>query len=341
MLCTCRLPGPTASCPTPAPAPTWAPGGPSDSIRIEIRGRQVLVDGVPLHLKGVAWNPVAKGRSSADFRRFVEQDAALMARAGINAVRSYGFIYDRTVLDALWARGIWVLNSIYNYGGGDVGKIPQLVNQVKDHPAILMWTIGNEWNYNGLYVEMSSSASMSRVADVARLVKANDNTRPVASIYGEVPSQHVIDSLRDIDVWGINVYRGIGFGDVFEKYAGRSGKPLFLGEYGADAYNANTRSEDQAAQAKATRELTEEVMRRSSVRAGGTCFGAFIFEFADEWWKDGSGSRSVHDVGGVAPGGGPYPDFTFNEEWWGLVDINRNPRQAFDAYAAVPLPPPA
>jgi len=60
-----------------------------------------------------------------------------------------------------------------------------------------------------------------------------------------------------------------------------------------------------------------------------------VFEFFFEWWKDPSGSPSLHDVGGNAPGGGPFPDQVFNEEWWGLVDIERSTRPAYDSLRQV------
>jgi len=211
------------------------------------------------------------------------------------------------------------------------------VNAVKDHPAILMWVVGNEWNYNGLYVGLSHDDAMVRLREAALLIKQHDAEHPVSTVYGEVPSAETVGALGDVDVWGINAYRGSSFGNLFGAWADRSRKPMYLGEYGADAWDARSVAENQGAQAYATTVLTSEIVANSA-KTAGVCLGGILFEFNDEWWKDASGSAWVHDVGGQAPGGGPYPDFTFNEEWWGLVDVDRNPRQAYYAYQSVHSP---
>jgi len=314
---------------------------------VKVVNRQLLVDGKPLHLKGVCWNPVPKGGihpRDLDFRGFVESDSELMARAGINAVRTYDAIVDREVLDVLWKRRIYVLNTVYIYGKDPLDLITKRVNSVKDHPAILMWVVGNEWNYNGLYIGLPYEQALQRVKDAVRLIKQLDATHPVSTVHGELPNGNTLRDLSEVDVWGINKYSGISFGDLFDAWRGLSQGPMYLGEYGADAYNTKASHVDEKAQALATKVLTRQIVDASSVKPGGVCVGGIIFEFADEWWKDSSGNPAVHDVGGVSPGGGPYPDMTFNEEWWGLVKYDGTPREAFKAYAAVAIPgaaPPA
>lgn len=306
---------------------------------VSVDGPGIFVDGRPLHIRGVCWNPVPKGAThpdGVDFAGMVDQDAALMQAASINVVRTYAAITDRGVLDALAERGIMVLNSVYAWGGDEPSVVPARVAAIADHPAILAWVIGNEWNYNGLYVDLSHQESLARLNQVAALLKRHAGSRPVATVYGEVPSAETIAAMPDIDIWGINAYRGISFGDLFATWASRSNLPMFIAEYGADAYNANEERYDAESQAKAVAELTQEIADQGfALVAGGVASGGSIFEFADEWWKDGSGSPDAQDVGGIAPGGGPYPDQTFNEEWWGLVDIDRAPRPAYEALRTV------
>ena len=313
------------------PDPSGEGGEDATGSGVRVAGRPLLVDGQAFRIQGVCWNPVGRGGvhpADLDFAGFAASDAALMRAAGINAVRTYETITDTAVLDALHAAGIRVLNMIYTWGGDEPSVVDARVEAVKDHPAILMWVLGNEWNYNGLYVGLSHQESIDAINEAAARIRAIDDTHPIASIYGEIPSQETVEAMPEIDVWGINAYRGLSFGNLFEQFEAVSDKPMFLGEYGADAYDANQGAVNLEAQADATRALTEEILDHS---AAGRCLGGTIFEWADEWWKDGAGSPDAQDVGGIAPGGGPHPDQTFNEEWWGVVDIDRNPRPAYEA----------
>lgn len=313
----------------------------ANALPAKVQGRNIVVDGKPLHMKGVNWNPVPRGTAhpdGLDYAGFVDLDAELMQRAGINVLRTYEPLVNRTVLDKLWARGIQVVNTVWANGKDPLENITARVEAVKDHKAILMWSVGNEWNFNRCYDGgLNFGECMRHIRKAVQMVKALDSTHPVATVYGTLPTRDIISQLPEVDIWGINHYDGLHMQGMLWRWSQLSQLPVFLGEYGADAYNADKGRLDEEAQAHATTVLTQKIVDYSSV-TGGMCAGGFVFELADEWWKDGSGCNSTQDVGGIAPGGGPHPDRTFNEEWWGLADIDRNPRLAFKAYAGTPLP---
>lgn len=332
---------------TSAPSPSSGEpgaGGTRPEARVAIVGRELYVDGELFHIRGVNWNPIGRGQThpnGLDFAGYADQDIALMQAAGINAVRTYERLEDRAVLDKLHEAGIYVFSTVYGWWQDDPSVVTERVNAVKDHPAILVWVIGNEWNYNHLYGNDDSSLQQTRdqLNQAAALIRAADTERPISTIYGELGNadngtqiELMLDAMPDIDIWGINAYRGIDHKALFDEWAAVSDKPMYLGEYGADAWDSRGAGQlNLGAQAEATRALTQQMMDRYTGLEGGVTSGGFIFEWADEWWKDASGSPDVHDTGGAAPGGGPHPDQVFNEEFWGIVDIDRNPRPAYDA----------
>jgi hypothetical protein len=66
----------------------------------------------------------------------------------------------------------------------------------------------------------------------------------------------LLDSeMTHFHIWMVNIYRGNTFGTLFAEYAKVSGKPLLIGEYGVDAFDALAipPSEDQQVCAPDTR----------------------------------------------------------------------------------------
>ena len=133
----------------------------------------------------------------------------------------------------------------------------------------------------------------------------------------------------NIDIWGINVYRWDNPESIFSEWNSISKKPIYLSEAGADSYmtiskNNFEQGENQEAQAEATKNILEAIINSKEKSMGVT-----LFSFTDGWWK--AGKIDIQNTGGWAPNssGVPY-DGTPNEEYWGIVDIDRNKKKAFN-----------
>lgn len=302
---------------------------------------------VSYRIKGVCWSPVKKGsrhpeglvyrNTCSEDLETVKKDLRLMQEAGINTVRTYDVITDKAVLDLIHQHGIKVIVPIYGYFGKNEGDVAWCVNHLKDHPSTLMWEIGNEWNYNNFYNPKGHFGdSLGKVIFYSGFIKSLDQSHPISTSYGELPNKDVVDKLKDVDVWGLNIYSGLSFGDRFEKWSNISSKPLYIAEYGADAIDSrnNQHKVDPESQALAVEKLTQEIVDHYSGRACKV-LGGTVFEWNDEWWKAQDGNPWEHSMGGYAPGGGPYPDGVFNEEWFGIVDIDRVKRAAYEVLAKI------
>ncbi|MEZ4373891.1 MAG: glycoside hydrolase family 2 TIM barrel-domain containing protein [Polyangiaceae bacterium] len=321
--------------------PDTVPNGPSI---VWVQGRQLLVKHrqpngdlaaeAAWDMKGISYNPVPKGENHDGqgryFAQLADRDIPLMKAAGINTIKTYDpperNANGLAVLDKYYKAGIKVaLTVLPGYDSDYVSA----VNYFKDHPAVLMWIVGNEWNYNALYSSHTQGEVMARLQQASQTIHSLDPNHPVATDHGEVPSAQTLATVSDPDLWALNLYPYLSFGDRFSRWANLTNKPMFVGEYGADAWNRNTNSEDQAAQAYAVELLTDEIRGQLSAYDGNkVVIGGCPYAFSDEWWK--SGNPGGHDTGGF-DNGGVYPDGHATEEWWGIVDIDGNPRQAYDS----------
>lgn len=344
-------------------------------------------------IKAVCWNPIKKGEGNPPiFSHMYEIDAPLLAAANINTVKMYSPFHELDdgikILDKLNQYGIKVIMTVLCGYYEDVNQAISVVNKYKNHPAILMWMVGNELNYNLLYTSQWAPVPLdeciAKINYAISQIKTNDPNHPVAASWGyhpeivngrRVPRQDYIKINNvDADVFGIQYYpeyEDVGDSlncfilkqpglehNTFEQFKNilSTRKPMFIAEYGCDSYNVFIASDqsgykyydwsrshvDEAAQAKGIKYMTLEIKNYLNIyNANNPCVGGAVFAWSDEWWK--IWPYDSQEIGGYDPNSpGPdilclYPDGFFNEEYFGILDVERNPKAAYyalkDVYA--------
>ena len=304
----------------------------SYGIEVKIENNTMVVNGESFYMKGICYHPVKIGKTKRSFDN-LDDDLILMKEAGINTIRVYEPIDDINVLDKLADAGIKVVISFgYNQKGKfDIvsGTFINYVRKYKSHEAILMWELGNEYNYNPQWFGGDINNWYKAMELVSQIIQIEDPDRLVSSAHGDLPSKDALNIASSIQVWGMNVYRWDKPASIFSEWQAISDKPMYFAELGADSYmtkgtNKYTKGINEQAQADANEIILNEVLSNNDKN-----IGSFVFQFTDGLWK--AGNPSKQDTGGSAPNsdGTPY-DGTANEEYWGIVDINRNKKITFD-----------
>lgn len=301
---------------------------------ISIKGNHIYVNNEMYFMKGLCYHPVPKGETKRQFNN-IDQDLALMVEAGVNTIRVYEPIDDIEVLDKLEKAGIKVIIS-FGYNNPDAydiatGGFVEYIQKYKDHNAILLWELGNEYNYHPNWFGGDISIWYKTLDIAAGIVQMIDESRPVSTAHGELPQDDVLAYGKNIDIWGVNVYRWDKPASILREWRIKNvKKPIYYSEAGADSYMATTQlgyfeGESQEAQADANKNILEAIVIDNKKQNAGV----MLFQFTDGWWK--AGNPDQHDKGGWAPnsGGVPY-DGAPNEEWWGIVDIERNKKLTYD-----------
>ena len=330
--------------------------------KLSVRARNLdgtLAPARPFTIKGVCWSPASRDTvderwaRQREFGKWYKRDLELIAAMRANAV--YVFIdfaegpVSKQILDQLYHSGIMAIVTVDLDGTNDLERIKYIVPQYRDHPAILMWAIGNEWNINLYHHKFSDLRSAAEATEqAARLIKSLDSAHPVASIYGEIkiPNQtvstsEIVNSIAaSVDLWGLNIYRGDTFGTLFDEWRAISEKPIFISEFGTDSFRTKKYWPvkgvvDEQMQAEFMQRLWGSLQNEldrghgNSIALGGT-----VFEWVDEWWK----VRTKHggrfdrlDANGFPTPWNRYshPDGFANEEYFGIVRIDRSTKPLY------------
>ncbi len=302
------------------------------------------------------------------------QDIPLIQELNANTVRVYidfGINPDviQEILNTLTAHEIKVVMTMSARRFDlDNQRYLDIVRLYKDHPAILMWSIGNEWNFpwnlDALGYANDVNLASNTINQAAQRIKQADPNHAVTTALGESTgvltgnrNTSIVRLMPDIDLFGMNIYRGTSFLNLFSQWGVISTKPFYLSEFGTDSYHTTFRvadgsradnvagAEDLVRQARFDNGLWGEIRQNLVyLNPARVCVGGFVHEFNDEWWKVGSfhlGMGGLNDFAdsyrrqdreGFLVAG--HPDGVANEEYFGLVRADRTRKQdSFDAVA--------
>ncbi|WEG11738.1 glycoside hydrolase family 2 TIM barrel-domain containing protein [Pullulanibacillus sp. KACC 23026] len=165
---------------------------------IEIRSGRLLVNGTPITIKGVNRNEFDPKLGYVVTVDSMIKDIKLMKQHNINAVRTSHYPNDTRWLDICDKYGLYVIDEadLETHGChfiGNEGAISQntdwredyldrckrMVERDKNHPSIIMWSLGNESGYGGNHDAM------------AEWIRENEPTRPIH--YERAREENIVD----------------------------------------------------------------------------------------------------------------------------------------------------
>jgi len=190
-------------------------------------------------IQAVCYHPVPVGQEKRSFETLT-QDLAIMREMGVNALRVYEPIASQEVLDEISEAGLSVIIG-FGYDQGGIydlksGTYLDYVQAFKSHPAILLWELGNEYNYHPEWFDGSLDVWYETLREASAAIQAEDPNHPVSTAHGEVPDEALLASLPDVDVWGLNVYRWDVSYTAALDFAKVSDKAMYFSELGSDSF---------------------------------------------------------------------------------------------------------
>ena len=279
---------------------------PQNINRVIVKGKFFYLNGEKFYLKGVTYGTFAPQKDGTQYplQAIVEKDFSLMAKHGINCVRTYtappkylldiALDYNLKIMIGLpWEQHIAFLEN--------KSQVKDIIRRVKkgslsnrQHPAVLCYAIGNE--IPAQIVRWYGRKKIKRFLN--QLYNEVKNADPECLVtYGNYPTTEYLDlDFLDFDCFNVYLETPEKLGKYMSRLHNLSGnKPLVLAEIGMDS----SRNGEQR-QASVLRWQIETIFGKGAA-------GMFIFAWTDEWWR----------------GGFEIQDWDF-----GLVNRNRNPKPA-------------
>jgi len=328
---------------------------------VRVVGRELQVDFdnngeyETYQIKGVGYQPTPIGQSpdwgynffaDTQLNNYTNRDFPWLRDMYVNTIRTWAKADNLNFLNNAYndnqrpirvVMGYWI-DPQTNYSDpvtrqNLIDDFRNYVATYKNNPAVLIWALGNENNL-AFPPNIGDFYSLCNEMALAAYQEEGSDYHPVAIINGGIlnignSTVNADDtSLEYVDIWGTNVYPGYSFLDqnYFTDYAFLSQKPLYISEFGIDAWYSidplvpGIGYEIQDVQAD------WDVNQWDEVNACDVCVGGTFMEYSDEWWK--GGYPLSHDYNGYSTVSWDplaQPDSFSNEEWWGIMWVEDNP----------------
>lgn len=260
---------------------------------------QVFRGGKPYYIKG------AGGQGYLD--KLVE--------SGGNSIRTWSLDNAKEVLDEAQKRGLtvmmglWVQHERHGFDYNDTEKVAEQlakfkkgVLELKDHPALLLWGIGNEVNLE--YTNTKVWAAIQDIAKMCHEVDPNHLTTTVTAGVNQDLVKHVQTTCPDIDVFSVNVYGDAPKVPSLMKEYGWKGAYMIT-EWGPNGHWEVAKAEWGAPFEQTSTEKSVSYRERHKIilEAKDQCVGSYVFVWGDKqertptWYgvflKDGEESEVI------------------------------------------------
>ncbi|WP_406194640.1 DUF4981 domain-containing protein [Streptomyces sp. NBC_01017] len=302
---------------------------------VEIVGRDLLVNGERVFIRGVNrhdFHPLTGRTVSYDDMR---ADLVLLKRFGFNAIRTAHYPNDPALYDLADELGFYVVDEADieshdhaheiaddpRYLNAFVDRVSRMVLRDKNHPSIIIWSLGNESDYGANHDA------------AAGWVRRHDPSRPVQYEGAAKLDWAATDDASDI---ACPMYAPVE-DCVAHALSGRQTRPLIQCEYSHAMGNSNGTLADHWAAIEATPGLQ----------------GGFIWEFWDhgilqrvsDGRPAGRAGAGLYDNGVTAPGyrwayGGDFGESLHDGAFIadGMVFPDRTPKPAMYEHREIAAP---
>lgn len=224
---------------------------------IRVDGAKFLINEKPFYFKGFGKHEDSNIKGKGLDLALNARDFELMKWIGANSFRTSHYPYSEEIMQMADRAGIVIIDEVPAVGMcfWNNNKIfcPERVNEKtlehhldvmrdlyerdKNHPCVVMWSIGNEPSTN-------EEASLPYFKAVADEIKSLDNTRPITLVMTVMPEDDKTSGICDIvsvnryyswyvDCGQLETIKPKLSKELFDWYK-KYKKPVFMAEYGAD-----------------------------------------------------------------------------------------------------------